>query len=198
MKTDLKTLKRRIDKVVVKHSPPFAELKSYNNNFNVTQEFIDTWVAPYFMELKRTDEKWVQFLLHVKNSITPDVVEKNLGAFNWRMRQTGAYLAALTNQTQFIDIIGVHLLKSEICYADTIYARVLAYFNTPKCVEYLTMYLDYYLAYHDLYFDQADVLQAVLYLDGVNGTSYYQKYLPQWEKFIELKLKAWHEPIETA
>ncbi|MBI4946927.1 MAG: hypothetical protein HY840_11080 [Bacteroidetes bacterium] len=118
------------------------------------------------------------------------------GSFIWRTRQTGAFFAAITDQRQFIDIIGTHLLKSEVCFAGSIYCCVFASFNTPKCVDYLNTYLEYYLTKPDLWFDQGSAMKAIVYLDKINGTNYADKHLINWIEFIKNK-EHWEKEIKT-
>ena len=70
---------------------------------------------------------------------------KNLGDFNWRTRSTGSYFASIKQAYHLEDIIGTHLLKSEVCYAGAEYAKTIASFNTSKSPNYLKKYLTYYL-----------------------------------------------------
>ncbi|MCW4469269.1 DUF6000 family protein [Flavobacterium sp. MFBS3-15] len=194
---DLEKLKAHVAGATVVHTTPFADMISFKNDAELTQEFIDKWIIPYYMNLERTDDDWISQICDLKPTITKDVIENCLGDFNWRTRQVGAYFAAITNRPEFIDIIGVHLLKSEVCYAGTMYAKVMAYFNTPGSVGYLNTYLDYYLKQPDLWFDQQDVLTAIAYLDKQNGTANFNKHSENWEKFIENK-PYWKKEIETA
>lgn len=166
---------------------PFTHLPSFKNEEELTQDFIDKWVKPYYLQVGHTDHSWAQQLISVKNRITPTIIQKNLGDSDWRPRQTGAFFAAITNQAQFIGIIGTHLLKSEVPYAGGVYCKVLASFNTPGCVEYLNLYLSYYLSKTDCWFDQKDAMEAILYLDKVNGTRHFETHVPKWVEFVKNK-----------
>lgn len=170
----------------VRHSSPFEKLVSHKNPAELTIGFIDTWCNPYMDVPAETDEQILKFAI-AKPDITDDIVLSLLRDFNWRTRQVGAYFAAITERRHMIDIIGVHLLKSEVCYVGRIYCLVFAYFNTPACVEYLNMYLDYYLQKKDLWFDQNAAMEAVKYLDDVNHTHHFESHYPQWLKFISNK-----------
>ncbi|WP_254411191.1 DUF6000 family protein [Dyadobacter diqingensis] len=184
---EIEAIKLHVAGATVRHVPPFDDLKPFTNDFELTQDFIDKWVIPFYRNIGHTDHKWVNKLTSVKQGITPDIIQKNLGDFNWRTRQTGAFFSAITNQTQFIDIIGTHLLKSEVCYAGRVYCQVLASFNLSKCVDYLNLYLDYYLLQPNLWFDQRDAMEGILYLDKLNSTSYYDKHINNWTEFIKNK-----------
>ena len=170
----------------VRHSSVFSHLKTHQNNFELTQEFINTWVIPLYMKIRNIhDNSWVDYLTLHKKEITEEITLTLLGDFNWRTRTVGAYLSALKNYENQIGIIGTHLLKSEVCYAGDLYAMVLAYYNTPEAIEYLNTYLDYYLQKPELYFDQESVLEAIAYLDTVNNTDNLSKHLQQWNTMIE-------------
>ena len=198
-------LKLHVAGATVRHTPPFDNLKSFKNDVELTQDFIDKWVKPYYLKIGSTSTEWISELTAIKNEITADIIQKNLGDFNWRMRQTGAFFAAITNQTQFIEVIGTHLLKSEVCFAGNVYCRVLASFNTAKCVEYLNAYLDYYLTMPDLWFDQKAAMEAILYLDKINSTNYFDRHKNNWTEFMknkpnrnkEISTNNWEKQLEV-
>jgi len=193
---EIEEIKLHVAGATVRHTPPFDDLKPFKNEFELTKDFIDKWVIPFYMNIGHADNEWINKLTSVKKEITTDIIEKNLGDFNWRTRQTGAFFAAITNQTQFIDIIGTHLLKSEVCYAGGVYCKVFASFNLPKCVDYLNLYLDYYLTKPDLWFDQRDAMEAILYLDKINSTNHFDRHISNWTEFIKNK-PYWDKEIKT-
>ncbi len=193
---ELDAIKLHIAGATVRHTPPFDDLKPFKNDFVLTQEFIEKWVTPFYMNISRTDNQWVNLLTSIKKEITPNVIQDNLGNFDWRTRQTGAFFSAITNQTQFIDIIGIHLLKSEVCFAGRVYCYVFASFNSTKCVDYLNLYLDYYLTKAELEFDQREAIEAVKYLDKLNGTNHLDKHFNNWTEFIKNKPN-WDKEINT-
>jgi hypothetical protein len=189
-------VKRHVAGATVQHTTPFDGLESFKNQDALTQDFIDHWVIPFYRNIGQTDSEWINKLTSVKRDITLDIIQQNLGDFNWRTRQTGAFFAAITNQTQFIDIIGTHLLKSEVCYAGGVYCQVLASFNLPACVDYLNMYLDYYLTKPSLWFDQHHAMEAILYLDKLNSTTHFDRHINNWREFIANK-PYWNQEIKT-
>ena len=138
----------------VRHKGKFDYLVSYSNDKNITQDFINKWTVPFYSDLDNTDKDWINRIIKLKSEITDEIILTNLGDFNWRTRQTGAFFAAIMDKKEFIEIIGTHLLKSEVCYAGSEYAKVLASFNTEQSISYLEWYLEYYLFQKDLYFDQ--------------------------------------------
>lgn len=169
----------------VRHRSDFDHLKSHKNDFELSKEFIDQWVLPFYMEMRHTSGSWIEDMKLLKDEITEEVTLALLGDFNWRTRTVGAYLSAIKNYENQIDIIGVHLLKSELCYAGDLYALVFAFYNNQKTIDYLNQYLDYYLQKPQLYFDQERVMEILVYIDGINGTNNYSKHLTQWEKMLQ-------------
>ena len=168
----------------VRHNSPYSDLKSYANQEKLSKEFIDQWVVPYYFELKNFSDEWIEKMIQLKPSITEEIILNNLGAFNWRPRSTGSYFATIKQMNQLEEIIGVHLLKSEVCFSGVQYAYCLASFNTKKSVSYLDKYLDYYLKQPQLEFDQKTVLLALKYLDELNGTNNIEKHLADYENFV--------------
>lgn len=171
----------------VRHSSIFTHLVSYKNDFQLSEEFIDKWVVPFYMNIRDTSGSWTEEIKHLKNEITEEVILALLGDFNWRTRTVGAYLSAVKNHEHHIDIIGTHFLKSEVCYAGDLYALILAFYNNEKTMEYLDQYLNYYLQKPHLYFDQESVLQTVVYLDRINKTNHFAKYTDDWKKMQEYR-----------
>jgi len=182
----------------VRHESPFDNIKSYQYETQMDQSFRDKWVIPFYFELKRNDDEWINKIAKIYQEINDEVILKNLGDFNWRTRSTGAFFAAVKDKKEFIDIIGIHLIKSEVCYAGRTYAKVLAYFNDEKGNEYLERYLEFYLKQKHLYFDQGDVFQAVKYLDEINGTNKIEKYKHDWKEYAKGKFQdsEEHEEME--
>ena len=180
----------------VRHKGRFHELPSYSNKENITLDFINKWTNPFYMKLHKTDEEWVNFIISVKPEITDEVILTNLGDFNWRTRQTGAYFAAIKDRKEFTEIIGTHLVKSEVCFAGRVYARVLASFNTEEAISYLEKYLDYYLLRKELEFDQTIVMETLAYLDKVNGTNRIARHLDNWRYFLHDRIEAEQKRLE--
>jgi hypothetical protein len=182
----------------VRHMSPFSGLPSHKNEAELSVEFTKKWAVPFYMEIGRYEDKtWIEAIKEIKHEITPDVCLLLLGDFNWRTRLVGAYFAAVKGYTDLIDVIGIHLLKSEVCCVGHIYALVLAFFNTQKSTEYLTQYLNYYLTTPHLYFDQKSVMEAILYLDKVNGTSVFSEQLVKWTRFEEMKAPIEDQTIDA-
>lgn len=195
---ELENLKFHVSGATVRHASPFDRLVVYKNTFDLDQDFINKFVNPFYMNIPVTaqDKKLIKELGEIKGEFTREVVQKLLVDFNWRTRQTGACFAAINDFREFEDTIGILLLKSELTYAGTMYALVLATFNTKRGRDFLTTYLDYYLRKLDLFFDQKQVLTAVKYLDEVNGTSRFEDYAVMWDNFLTNK-PYWKRDVNT-
>jgi len=161
----------------------FSNLRTYKSAETITDEFRMKWVSPYYLNLIKSDNDWIDQMKSIKNKITEDIILKNLGDFGWRSRQTGAYFAAIKNSIELTEIIGVHLLKSEVCYAGKQYAATLAIFNSKESIKYLSDYLDFYLRHPELEFDQIQVFESLKYLDEENQTNYLNSHKVAWTKF---------------
>lgn len=169
-----------------RHITPFSDLPSHRNDTDLTVDFTKKWAVPFYMDIgKYGNKECIEAIKNIKNEITPEVCLLLLGDFNWRTRGVGAYFAAVKGYTDLIDIIGIHLLKSELCCVDHIYTLVLTFFNTPKSIDYLNRFLSYYLTAPNLYCNPKDVIKAVLYLDKVNGTSNAGTLLANWDLSTE-------------
>ena len=170
----------------VRHKSPFDSLPTHRNDSGLSGDFIKKWAAPFYMRIASyLDDTWPESIKELKNEITPEICLKLLGDFNWRTRLVGAYFSAVKGYSQFIDIIGTHLLKSEVCCVGHIYALTLTFFRTKESEEFLNKYLNYYLTTPGLYFDQKSVMEAILYLDKVSGTSNFERHLKNWKSFLE-------------
>ena len=168
---------------IIKHISPFHQLKSHRNPEETDQEFRRKWVIPFYMNLRRHDGPDIDKFSQLHHEITDEVVLKLLGEFDWRPRYTGAFFAAIKNKKEYTDIIGIHLLKSEVCVAGIEYSNTLGYFNTKKSIDYLERYLDYYLKHPELYFDQYAVIRALKYTDEVNSTNLLSRHMEAWKTF---------------
>ncbi len=170
---------------IVRHISPFDNLPSHQNNFNLPDGFIAKWAIPYYMEIGKYDNGFIQLIKQEKYNISKAICLALLGDFNWRTRLVGAYFAAVKGYVDLLDIIGMHLLKSDLCCVGHIHALTLAFFNNEKSIYYLNTYLDYYLTKTDLYFDQKWVMEAMLYLDTINGTNNISKHLDNWVALLK-------------
>jgi hypothetical protein len=168
----------------VQNKSPFEDLVSYVNETQISQTFREEWVIPFYFELNNQSNEWIEKMIQLKPQITENIILQNLGDFDWRTRSTGSYFAGMKRAVQFQEIIGIHLLKSEVCYAGSEYAITLASFNTERSVYYLNLYLEYYLTKPELYFDQDSVITALKYLDEINNTNHTEKHLRNWEHFL--------------
>jgi len=167
----------------VRHKNPFEDLEVPRNSNDFSQEFINKWVVPFYMVNLPADNDKIQEFATTAKEITIDIVRDLLGDFNWRTRICGAYFTAINNYKELEDVIGKHLLKSEVCYAGVGYCFALATFATDNSKEYLKRYLDYYLDRKDLYFDQSTAFCALEYLNKESITNLVDK----WNSFVSDK-----------
>jgi hypothetical protein len=150
----------------VRHRNPFENIAVPRNEEALSQEFMDKWVTPFYMtDLSNPGNSTIKAFADISKEVSIDIVSQLLGDFNWRTRITGSYFAAVKNYMELEDIIGRHLLKSEVSYAGLGYCLALDTFATDNSKSYLKKYLDYYLDRKDLYFDQAQAYCAFEYLD---------------------------------
>ncbi|WP_215398567.1 DUF6000 family protein [Rheinheimera oceanensis] len=170
----------------VRHTSPYSELNVDENTQPLDSTFIATYVAPFYLQRKDTDE-FRQKYLAVKSSIDSKLVSKLLGDFNWRPRSVGAYFAALGSMIELEEHIGKLLLRSDVCYAGNNYCLALASFASPAAVQYLKQYLEYYLEQSDLWFDQNSAMAALSYIGAKQGEDLVTPYIPLWQKFIANK-----------
>ena len=195
-KSNSEEIKLHVAGATVRHKSPYESLISYSNEVDISQSFREKWVTPFYLELNNRSEEWIEKMIRLKPRITEDIILKNLGDFNWRTRSTGAYFASIKNETKFTEVIGTHLLKSEVCYAGHQYAITLASFNTTEALNFLNKYLDYYLKRTELDFDQTEVMSALKYLDELNGTSFTEQHIDQWNKFCQSKIEGIKKSLE--
>jgi len=169
---------------MVIHRNPFEQIEAFRNSDELTREFANKWINPYYLSLHAYSKpEDIPSFVNAAENIDIEGVKQLLGYFDWRSKLMGSYFAALKNFQQLEDIIGTHLLKSEVCYAGTGYCIALAVFGTEKSKEYLKEYLSYYLTRKDLWFDQADAFCALEYLDKDES----EHFLETWYEFIANK-----------
>lgn len=162
------------------HRNPFESLDIPRNDNDLPREFINKFVVPFYMASLSGDRVNIEQFATVAKEITLDDVKLLLGDFNWRTRISAAFFAAINNYSELDEIIGRHLVKSEVVYAGDGYCLALATFGTDKSKEYLKKYLDYYLERKDLWYDQNDAICALEYLDKDSAL----KYMEQWNSFV--------------
>lgn len=172
----------------VRHKSPFSDLAVPTTDAPLPDDVRKTWVMPLYFGLDKPDVK--PFLADHLRLVSDDLISQLLANFNWRPRTAAAYLAALSNREAFTTQLGRLLLRSDVCYAGSAYCLALAEFNSSAGIGFLEEYLSYYLTRRDLWFDQADAMAAIVYLDRVNGTDLQPRHMSAWNKFVEDK-KNW-------
>lgn len=161
----------------VRHRNPFESLEVPRNTEELSQDILDKWVVPFYItRLWKPEDGTIESFSYAARTIETGTVLKLLGDFNWRTRISGAYFAAINNLQEFEEIIGKHLLKSEVAYAGSGYCIALASFGTDSAKNYLKTYLEYYLGRKDLYFDQAEAFCALEFIDKALAEQLQSKY----------------------
>jgi len=179
---------RHIRGATVVHQSPFSSIEIPTVDNLLTAEQRERWVVPFYrVSFRGADRAFHQALRKIYSEITPDVVELLLTDYNWRPRLTGAFFAAVKQFHSLEERIGKLLLRSDLCYAGSIYCVALAEFNTPTGFGYLRKYLEYYLTRPDLDYDQIAAMGAIAYLDGQNGTKCSEEFLPKWTAYWDAK-----------
>jgi Family of unknown function (DUF6000) len=168
----------------VRHKSLFEDLDVPRNDGELEEEFVEEWVLPFYTNsLSNADGDTINQFSSAAQKIDIDTVQRLLGDFNWRTRIAGAYFAAINNYKELLDVIGRHLLKSEVCYAGQGYCLALAAFGGDEAKHYLSSYLDYYLERRDLFYDQSDAFCALEYLDKRLAEARVEK----WNVFVANK-----------
>lgn len=182
-----KDIELHVAGATVRHKNPFEDLKPYKSETEIDKNFIDKWVIPFYVVGLNNTDQFISDFNNVKSDLNIEIAKQLFGDFNWRTRIVGAYFSAIENYTELENIIGVHLLKSEVCYAGGGYCLALASFNTQKGIEYLKEYLEYYLTRKDLHFDQRVAMSALNWTDKQNGTNEMELFLPKYQEWVSDK-----------
>ncbi len=170
----------------IQNKSRFSHLSSHAliNGPSSDESFLNHWFTDYYLDLRFPyPENWVEKMKVIKYTISEDVVLELLGNLGWRQRCLGAYYSMVLGNSDLIDIIGVHLLKSEMPHAGYFYLVAIAYFNDKKGIDYLNQYLDYYLTQYTLDFNQLDAINTLCYLDKLNNTDLFKEFESTWEQY---------------
>jgi uncharacterized protein DUF6000 len=171
----------------VLHRSPFDDLEVPVSMEPLSAELRERWVKPFYMSIRSNIAATEHDLLPLFREINPLLIATLLSNFNWRPRITGAFFVALCRVGEFEDLIGRLLLRSDVCFAGRGYCLALARLNTPRTVDFLREYLRYYLTRKELWFDQADAMSAMQYLDAANGTDHASAFDAPWADFVSDK-----------
>ena len=169
----------------MRHSSPFEALQAHRNETEIDSAFIEKWVVPVYLKGLRQGEETFAAYRELVPQLTDSIVLKMLGEFDWRPRIAGAYFAAISRCVEVEDVIGTHLLKSEVCYAGCGYCIALAAFETRSAQQYVRKYLDYYLQRSDLDFDQSCAIGALAYMDKIHGSNHFTEVGSAYELWRE-------------
>lgn len=183
-KSETEDLALHVAGAMVRHRNPFESLEVPRNDKELDQGLIDQFVKPFYMPSMgiENDDQIMEFA-RVSKEINIDIVRTLLGDFNWRCRIVGAYFAAINKYQELENIIGNHLLKSEVCYAGAGYCLALTEFDSDNSKNYLKNYLEYYLEQKDLWFDQSEAFCALQILDR----SASDQLIDKWKEFTSNK-----------
>ena len=171
----------------VLHRSPFDDLEVPVSSVPLDAVVRDRWVKPFYMAVPDNLDSIEATLRPLLADVSPDLITTLLAQFDWRPRTVGAFLVALDARTQFEELVGRLLLRSDVCYAGRAYCIALARLNTPNAVDFLCRYLRYYLTRNELWFDQAEALAALIYLDDVNGSQHSRVFDELWRNFVNDK-----------
>ncbi|WP_426317906.1 DUF6000 family protein [Pseudoduganella sp. R-43] len=170
----------------VVHSSPFSTLEVPVDSEILAAELREIWVRPLYFGIQKVDAQ--DFLVKNFPLVSVELISKLLANFDWRPRSVAAYLVAVSGKAEFTALIGRLLLRSDVCYAGVAYCVALAALNSDESVGYLEEYLSYYLTQPNLWFDQAQAMAALSYLDRLNETERASRFQAEWEKFIANKI----------
>lgn len=185
---ELYLLRKHINGGTISHKSPFSEIMVPCIEDD-DMDFYEQWVVPFY-RARFSHGMNEQFITRFKSTypnFTKDVAIRLLSDSNWRAKICGALYAGVFNLIELEDDIGKLLLRSDACFAGRQYCVALASFNSDKSIEYLKLYLDYYLTRKDLWFDQSDAIGAIALLDKKNGTHYCDLYIEKFESYISDK-----------
>jgi len=171
----------------VLHRSPFDDLEVPVSSVPLDAVVRDRWVKPFYMAVPDNLVSIEATLRPLLADVSPDLITTLLAQFDWRPRTVGAFLVALDARTQFEELVGRLLLRSDVCYAGRAYCIALARLNTPSAVDFLCRYLRYDLTRNELWFDQAEALAALIYLDDVNGSRHSRGFDELWRNFVSDK-----------
>lgn len=164
---------------------PFDKLVSFSSDHEFDEAFCNKFVAPFYTVRIINLPNFKSDYLKVKAEINSEIVNKIIGQNNWRERIVAAYFCAIENLVEFVDVIGVHFLKSELVHQGKGFALALASFRTEKSISYLKKYLDYYLTRSDLFYEQTYAMSALVWIDEKTNANHSEKYkslYAKWEK----------------
>jgi hypothetical protein len=165
----------------IRHDSPFAALPVPATAIDAAS--LPEWSRPLFITgLFEPDETVMLVGDHIA-LVDAELVLALLSVFNWRPRTIGAHLAALRGLASLEEEIGNLLLRSDVCWAGRAYSLALARFNTPRSLQFLTRYLEYYLTRRDLSFEQQYVLATVICLDERNGPTIAREFESPWREY---------------
>ncbi|MGW4528252.1 DUF6000 family protein [Amycolatopsis sp. NPDC004378] len=141
-------------------------------------------------------------LAEAARQITDTELEVLLDDGGWRERKTAAWFIAVTDRSQFRDMLGSLLLASEGPKAGRAYCMALTCLGTEADAAHLIAYLDRYLLRPDLNYDQPEALGALLCLDEALGAGHTTRFIEPhghwWQFCAALPAGAWVPSLQDA
>ena len=165
---------------IVRHKSPFHDLPTPTNDAPLSQQMIDDWGVPFYMD------GWITRKTAFAGACaraTPEILFQLLGEFNWRPRSVAARIIAVQRTDEFQEKMSNLFLKSEVCCVGRDYCLALTRLANPDATETLCRYLDYYLARKDLHYDQSFAMAALVYLDKKQGSKHCNQFGPRFKTF---------------
>lgn len=169
------------------HEHPFGNLYSHFNldgPRSSDELLLNKCFFEYYYEAYPYPDGWVETMKNIKDELTESIVKVLLGNLGWRQRRLGAYYMAVGEHHSLMDILGVHLLKSEMPFAGYNYLIAIAYLNNEKGLNYLLKYLNFYLTQTQLEYDQIQAIETLVYLDHKNKTDYFKEVEFLWNDYL--------------
>jgi hypothetical protein len=108
-KRQQKEILRHIAGAIVVHKSQYEKLETPYHVKNLSQDFVDKWIVPFYMERLLQNDNYEEKVLQVKNDLSPEIVKQLLGYFDWRSRITGAYFSSIMGYKEFEECNGPQL-----------------------------------------------------------------------------------------
>jgi hypothetical protein len=116
--------------VTILHRSPFENLEVPTPAVPMDAGARERWVKPFYMAMPDNLSSVEAALRPLLPEVTSDLITTLLVEFNWRPRTVGAFFVALDRRSDFEDLVGRLLLRSDVCYAGQSYCLALARLNT--------------------------------------------------------------------
>jgi hypothetical protein len=171
-----------------RHAGPFAALQVPFLPAAEVRPLYQDYVIPFYNHnLSEFGAAEEAAFSRIRNSISDDLITTLLSDYNWRSRTTATYFALILDRPQHLQHIGKLLLRSDVCFAGAVYCRYLAYLRTPEAIEFLNLYLAFYLTRTQRYFDQHQALAALRHIDKLTGSRHEASHAAAVQLMVEAR-----------